>query len=173
MNPLALIPAPYRAAAGLAFTWLALFLFFAWGHHSGSSSVQKKWDAERAAQAAAIADTRIQHADAAARVVTRYVDRVRTVREVGETIVREVPVYVPVEADADCRIPVGFVRLHDAAAAGDGLPQPAGAADAAPAGVALSAVAETVAGNYTACHETGEQLSALQAWATGVSSGSR
>jgi hypothetical protein len=44
------------------------------------------------------------------------------------------------------------------------LPEPAGDADATAAGLALSAVAETVAANYQNCHENAEQLRALQAW---------
>ncbi|MDO9602064.1 MAG: hypothetical protein Q7J02_07100, partial [Rhodocyclaceae bacterium] len=55
------------------------------------------------------------------------------------------------------------VRLHDAAAAGR-IPQAAGAADALPAGIALSAAAGTVADNYQRCHENAEQLIALQEW---------
>jgi hypothetical protein len=51
------------------------------------------------------------------------------------------------------------VRLHDAAAAGR-LPEPARDADAAAAGIALSAVAA----DYQTCHENGEQLRALHAW---------
>ena len=46
-----------------------------------------------------------------------------------------------------------------------GVPTPeasAGTADAPAPGVALSAVAETVADNYTACHATAAQLTALQ-----------
>jgi len=70
---------------------------------------------------------------------------------------------VPVQADAGCTINRGFVRLHDAAAAGE-LPEPARDADAAAAGLALSAVAGTVAANYQTCHETAEQLRALQEW---------
>ena len=53
------------------------------------------------------------------------------------------------------------MRLHDAAAAGE-LPEPARDADAAAAGIALSAVAGTVAANYQTCHENAEQLRALQ-----------
>lgn len=100
------------------------------------------------------------------RVVTQYVDRVRIVRERGETIVKEVPVYVPVEADAACRINRGFVWLHDAAARNDPPAPGAGAADAAAPGVTLSAVARTVTGNYATCHEIREQLTALQRWVT-------
>lgn len=55
------------------------------------------------------------------------------------------------------------MRLHDAAAAGE-LPEPARDADAAAAGIALSAVAGTVVANYQTCHENAEQLRALQQW---------
>ncbi|WP_269503720.1 hypothetical protein [Burkholderia sp. IMCC1007] len=96
------------------------------------------------------------------KVVTQYVDRVQVVREKGDTIIKEVPIYVDREADRACTVPVGFVRLHDAAAANVPVGDP-GSTDAAPAGIALSGVAATVAGNYTTCHENAEQLIALQA----------
>ena len=102
------------------------------------------------------------------KVVIRYVDRVRVVREVGATITKEIPVYVTAQADAACPIPTGFVRVHDAAAQGVPLGEPAGDPDAPAPGVTLSAVADTVAGNYTACHEAGAQLTALQAWLRGL-----
>ena len=168
MNPLALIPSSYRAAAGMTFTVLALFLFFAWGHRSGAASVQSKWDAEHAAQAAALAKRATKQAASDARVITRYVDRVRTVREAGETIIREVQIHVPAAADAACVIPAGFVRLHDAAASGVPVADAAGGADAPASGIALSTVAETVADNYTGCRETREQLIGLQAWAESI-----
>lgn len=107
------------------------------------------------------------------RIVTRYVDRVQEVRTVGATITKEVPRYVTVEADRACVVPVGFVQLHDAAAAG--VPPAAtgaGNPDAPAAGIALSAVAETVAGNYTTCQETAEQLIALQAHVRLIQGGS-
>ncbi len=94
--------------------------------------------------------------------VTRYVDRVQTIRLKGDTIIKEIPRYVPVQADASCVVPRGFVRLHDNAAAGT-VPDPGtGDADAAPSGVALSSVAATVADNYTDSHANSEQLTELQ-----------
>ncbi|MGD7175754.1 hypothetical protein ACQCR1_26705, partial [Ralstonia pseudosolanacearum] len=84
------------------------------------------------------------------------------IRLKGDTIIKEIPRYVPIQADASCVVPRGFVRLHDAAAA-DAVPDPgAGDADAAPSGVALSAVAGTVADNYTDSHANSAQLTALQ-----------
>jgi hypothetical protein len=154
-----LIPWPYRLLA-LAALAIALVGF---GWIKGAGHVQARWDAsvqQQTLQATAVSE---RQAQATVEVVTEYVDRVRVVREKGDTIIKEVPVYVPVQADAACSINRGFVRLHDAAAAGD-LPEPARDADAAAAGIALSAVAGTVAGNYQSCHENTEQLRALQVW---------
>ena len=156
---MSLIPWPYRLLA-LAALAVALIGF---GWIKGASHVQARWDAAVQQQSLQTAAVRQRQAEATVKVVTQYVDRVRVVREKGGTIIKEVPVYVPVQADAACTINRGFVRLHDAAAAGE-LPEPARDADAAPAGVALSAVAGTVAANYQTCHATAEQLRALQVW---------
>ncbi|GAB1382138.1 hypothetical protein MASR1M50_04570 [Burkholderiales bacterium] len=154
-----LIPWPYRL---LALVLLAVALI-GFGWIKGAGHVQAQWDAAAQQQALQTSATRLRQAEATVKVVTEYVDRVRVVREKGDTIIKEVLVYVPVEADAACTINRGFVRLHDAAAAGE-LPKPAGDANAPAAGLALSAVAGTVAGNYQSCHENAEQLRALQAW---------
>ena len=156
---MSVIPWPYRLLA-LAALGITLVGF---GWVKGASYVQAKWDAAFHQQTLQVAAIRERQAQATVKVVTEYVDRVRIVREKGETIMREVPVYVPVKADAACTINRGFVLLHDAAAAGE-LPEPAGDADAAAAEVALSAVAGTVAANYQTCHEIAEQLRALQMW---------
>jgi len=145
--------------------WAALSMLIAasagWGYTRGAAAVQSRWDAERLRQAHAVATARLRHAQITERVVTQYVDRVRTVREAGETIVREVPIYVPTQCDADGRLPAGWRVLHDAAASGE-LADPARAADAQP--VAPDAAAETVAHNYASCRLNAEQLIALQAW---------
>ena len=88
------------------------------------------------------------------------------IRTVTKTLIQKVPVYVTVQADAKCVVPLGFVRLHDAAAAGSlpKVPDTAGQSDDAPSGIALSAVASTVTQNYGICHENAAQLAGLQAW---------
>ena len=154
-----MIPWPYRLLA-LAALGLALVGF---GWVKGAGHVQAQWDTAVQQQALQVATVGEEQAQATVEVVTQYVDRVRVVREKGDTIIKEVPVYVPVQADAACTINRGFVRLHDAAAAGE-LPKPARDTDAAAAGIALSAVAGTVATNYQTCRETAEQLRALQTW---------
>ena len=154
-----LIAWPYRLLALIALA--VALLGFGWV--KGAAHVQAQWDAAIQQQSLQVAARRQKQAEATVKVVTQYVDRVRVVREKGDTLIKEVPVYVPVEADTACTIHRGFVRLHDAAAAGE-LPGPAGDTDAAAAGVTLSAVAGTVVDNYQTCHENAEQLRALQAW---------
>ena len=118
--------------------------------------------ADEAERTAAELARRLENTRTATVTVTEYVDRVQTIRVKGDTLIKEIPRYVSVPADAACPIPVGFVRLHDAAAAGT-LPDPdPGDADAAASGLALSAVAATVAGNYTDSLANSEQLTRLQ-----------
>ena len=150
---------PYRLLA-LAALGIALFGF---GWLKGANHVRAHWDAATAAQQQAQAQVQIQQAEATVQVVTQYVDRIQIVREKGDTLIQEIPVYVPVQADAACTVHRGFVSLHDAAAVGE-LPQPAQDADAPAEGLALSAVAATVVTNYQTCHENAEQLKALQDW---------
>ncbi|ARV24860.1 hypothetical protein [Xanthomonas citri] len=114
------------------------------------------------AKAAAIAER--DSARASTKTIVEYVDRVQIVREAGATITREVPIYVTQKADAACAIPAGFVRLHDAAATGNPAGPPTGDPDAPAAGITLSGIAGTIADNYTSCHATAAQLSALQDW---------
>ena len=161
---MSVIPWPYRLLV-LAVLGVALVGF---GWIKGASHVQAQWDAAIQQQALQTAAIRERQSQATVKVVTQYVDRVRIVREKGETIIKEVPVYVPVQADAACTINRGFVRLH----AGD-LPEPARDADAAATGIALSAVAGTVAANYQTCHENAEQLTALQVWVSEMSATSK
>lgn len=101
--------------------------------------VAQKLNAKREVKAQAITDTAKTQITA---------ERVR-IQTVTKTLIEKVPYYVTAKADADCTVPLGFVRLHDAAAAGSaGLPSAAGGPLDAPSGVPLSAVASTVAANY-------------------------
>lgn len=139
----------------------ALALYVWWSGHrldvaqAAAAAEQTRADDLAAELTAARADVRI---------VTEYVDRVRTVAVRGRDIIQKVPVYVTRENDAACTIHRGFVRVLDAAAAGVDLPAGPGSADAAGSGIALSTVAGSVVGNYTTYHTVVAQLTALQEW---------
>lgn len=102
---------------------------------------------------------------ATAPIVVHDVQERDRIRYVTQTLVEKVPEYVTPEADARCVVPLGFVRVHDAAAAG--LPTVVASADRAhdaPSGVELSTIAATVAGNYGTCNSFRQTLIDLQAW---------
>jgi len=142
---------------------LGLILVFSAGFHfGGASAKQKALEVDNARLSKAFEQGQ---ATGTVRdvVVTQYVDRDRVIYKTGATITKEVPVYVSAQADAACAVPRGFVRLHDAAAASV-LPGPAGAADAAGSGIALSAVTAVVVDNYTTCNAVRNQLMSLQKW---------
>lgn len=93
------------------------------------------------------------------------------IRIVYRTLIKKVPVNVSPKADAKCVVPVGFQRLHDAAALGvPDVPGPARKPDGGPvslddpSGVPLSSVATTIGGNYEQCHAVVVQLTDLQSW---------
>ncbi|OVE46678.1 hypothetical protein [Chromobacterium violaceum] len=146
----------------LLYRWLALLALagalIGFGWIKGASHVQAQWDTATSKQSLRVAHVRQRQAETTVKVVTKYTERVRTVRAAGETIIKEVPVYVSATAPD---LPGGFRLLHDAAARGE-PPTSAGSADAP--SVAARTVAETVISNYTACRENAEQLTALQAW---------
>lgn len=85
-------------------------------------------------------------------------------------ILERVPIYVRPEDDAEYPVPLGFVRLHDAAARGDvsALAGPSGDADRAPSGVALSTVGTVVADNYGTLHACRARVAAWEQFYAGV-----
>lgn len=155
-----------RAIPWQGWALLVLVAFVAWyGEQCADqrevevrAEYREQFEREDRQQAAYEAEEQTKTAAVTEKVVTVYVDKVRTVYRTGATIIKEVPVYVPVDAPA---LPGGFRVLHDAAAAGR-VPDPAGLPDAAP--VAAQAVAATVADNYTACHANTALLNAYQKW---------
>ena len=151
------------AGALVVFITLLSGAVFAVGWSKGGTSVQAKWDKERQENELAASQQVQQQAVATVIEVVKYVDRIKVVQGKTETIIKEVPKYVTVQADADCIINNGFVRLHDHAAANT-IPDGPRDTDAAPSGIELSTIAEAVAGNYGIAHENAAQLVALQDW---------
>lgn len=80
-----MIPWPYRLLAVAAL--VAALIGFGW--IKGASHVQAKWDAAIQQQTLQTAAVRQKQAEATVKVVTQYVDRVRVVREKGDTIIKE------------------------------------------------------------------------------------
>lgn len=155
-----LVPLPARLlvfalASGVIYAagWLA------GNQHAGQKHLDYVAEQAKAAQRIAVAQTKV-----IAQVRTEYVDRIKVIKEKGEQIEKQVPVYVTAADDGSCSINTGFVRIHDAAWAGEN-PGPAAGADREPAGVSLAEVAETTAANAASCRQWREQaLSLRQMW---------
>lgn len=130
-----------------------------WMH--GYSRGERKLFEYQAEQAQAAVPVIVRQGAVTEKVVTRYRDRIVKVNAETVTIEKEIPVYVP--ASADCVLSRGWVQLHDAAATRTVPAAPGGVDVTAPA-IAASQALQGVVGNYAACHATGEQLIALQAW---------
>lgn len=145
---------------------LAIVGFWAYGFYqfrAGKVEVQRAWDLSAEIDKAMIDNLQVQQEKVTVRTVVEYVDRVKTVKEKGDTIVKKIPVYIP--ARDNCQLPGGFRLLHDSAAIGSPLPGSSNGINAASVGVAEAA--RTIAGNYSSCHITAARLIALQEWVRG------
>lgn len=137
----------------------SLYRGYQWGKSDGDAEVRAikaalaEAQAEEAIHAAQLAQGQ---AEVTTKVITEYVDRVKVIREKGETITKLVPVYVPL-----LELPGSWRVLHDAAATGQ-VPDPARTADAP--GTDTQVLAATVSDNYATCHANAEQLTKLQDW---------
>lgn len=98
--------------------------------------------------------------------IGRQVEEAKTeVQIVTRTLIKEIPIHVTAQADAHCVVPLGFVRLHDAAATGD--PAPSYATGESPdqaSGTDLSTVAGTVIDNYGYTRELEAQVNGWIDW---------
>lgn len=157
--PTILFPEPYKTATKIICIMVALFGLYT----EGGISEKAKWEQRVAEQNAKIAQLMTESEKVTTKEVIKYVDRIKVVKEKGDVIIKEVPIYITKEADANCTITNGFVLLHNAAAEMS-VPPTAGDFDAPAADVTLSGVGKVVAQNYGICHETATQLEALQNW---------
>lgn len=123
----------YRLAAIAAA--VVLFGFACWW--KGAEHAERKAEAARAKELAVMFRHAQELAKRADEITLVYLTQTRTVREKGNTIVREVPKYVTADDDRACPVPAGFVGLLNAAARNE-LPSATGNAHATPAGPAAN-----------------------------------
>lgn len=97
------------------------------------------------------------------KVVTKYVDRVKVIKEKGETITKRVPVYVTAKDDSMCTINNGFSRLWNSANQMS-VSGTASIADGSASSLILSDVAAQHVREANLYATTAAQLEALQDW---------
>lgn len=124
----------------------------------GQDHKQLEWDASIERGRKAVEELKKKQVAVTTSVEIRYLDKVRTIREKGDEIIKKVPVYIPV---GSCDLPGGFRLLHDAAATNT-IPDSSQLPDAAP--VRVDEATTVIASNYKTCNEVREQLINLQGW---------
>ena len=129
----------------------------------GGINVQKDWEAKVAAMQVEMAKREAEAANATIKTVTEYVDKVTVIKEKGDEIIKEVPIYITKESDDKCVIPNSFVMLHDSASKGE-VPDSTRPVDETASSTKLSTVGETVFANYTTYYQVAQQLRSLQDW---------
>lgn len=125
----------------------------------GGISNEAGWQEKVLRQQAEIAALKQKEAEVSTKVVTKYIDKLTTVKDTNDAISK----YVNSNADAKCQLPNSFSVLHDAAAKNE-LPDSTGAVDARTSEVKLSEATTTIIANYGICNQNSEQLKALQEW---------
>lgn len=150
----------------------------------GCAHVKQQWDtsdklrtqaeklvAEQNRVAMALLQKKI--ADASAKVVVQYVDRIVRIHDQANKLSKEVPTYVTPTDDSRCTVNTGFVRLWTEANTQTGIPGSTGSLDGTPQipgldvpveTIKLSDIAEQHIAEVKVFNENAEQLRALQSW---------
>ena len=118
------------------------------------------------AQAAALLARQQLAAKGEAAAAAHAAAQIRTETQI-QTVIEKVPVYVSAKASDACIVPIGFVRLFDAAASGAGLADvrdriAPGVPDDAASDVTLPEIAALLAANFGIARQNASQLEHLE-----------
>lgn len=133
-------------------------------YQAGKNKVQAEWDLAKSEGKEKIVIQKVIEEKITEKIVTEYKDRIKVVKEKGDTIYVKVPEYITPADNANCTINSGFVRLYDNAIANT-VPGPATESDRDPSRVSLSEVAANATINYTTCNLYRERALAWEKWA--------
>lgn len=121
----------------------------------GMSYTQDKWDAAISDSKVVVAIVKQKQAEVTTKVVTKYVDKIKTIKEVQ---------YVTKDLPDDCMLSYNFGMLHNAAATNSGTPPTPEGINGEASTIKAVDLASTIVDNYSIYHETAAQLEALQEW---------
>ena len=143
-------------ATKLAVTTIAFTAVFGFGMYLGNKiGVSSCHEAVIEAQRHSI-ETGVKQAEVSDKIVTKYVDRVKIVKQ---NVIKEVKVYV--KDDANIMLSPNFRLFHDSSANNE---IPSRTSNPDEKAVTVEDLANTIAGNYGICHENSATLISLQDW---------
>jgi hypothetical protein len=143
---------------------IGVVLLVAGVYFKGGYSTEVAWRIKVDKMTAQIDRIKTDSNKASKKVVYKYIERTKIVKEKSNAIRQQVIKYVPKEADANCTIPRSAIVLHDAAAKNVIPDATTGANEGAASDVTLSRLLDTTVLNYGTFYEVKEQLKALQDW---------
>ena len=149
------IPLPYKLLIIVFLLAGALSVGYVKGLEK-SKQVIAEYEAKANAQ---IASLEKKNNEISNKVVTEYVDKVRTVKEKEYVYRDQAQTVVPSRAELSS----GWVYLHDSST--QGLPAvPARSADETSSGIKDTVALATIVTNYSVCIQNAQQLAGLQQW---------
>ena len=154
-----LFPIPYKSIAQLISVLILAFALYM----EGGISNEISWNAKINELKLELAAKETQSVEITTKIITKYVDRVKIVKETGDVIIKEIPKYITTIDDSKCTIPNGFVMLHNSAASNE-LPDSSRDFNAGASEIKISGVATIVIENYNTYYQLAEQLKSLQSW---------
>lgn len=157
-------PAGRYILAALA-VMLALFLVRAEGHRAGVRAEQAAQGERDAAAGRRIAKLQADSARISRDARTKNDQARADIAALTIKLQQKVPTYVSPQADRRCVVPVGYVRLRDAAGAGvDPVPGTAGGSLDADSGLVLSDLAANDLTNAAAFRTAVDEVKAWRGW---------
>ena len=158
---------PYLIIGGL----LAVIGSFFFGWHVGADQEAGKFAAAAAKQEQTVVKMVEKQAEQTSVAAEQGAEHQQQIQTITQTIIKEVPKYVTVKANAHCDIPYGAVRVLDAAARGVPIvPSASGQSDDATSGVQLSSLVGDAATDLGTARQIRQQLIDLQGWVKAQSS---
>ena len=154
-----LFPIPYKTIVQVLSVAIVSFSLYM----EGGIANEAEWKLKVKEAEAKVAQKETQAVEATVKVVTKYVKTVETIKEKGDVIIKEIPMYITKVDDSMCAVPNGFVLLHDSASRNE-IPDSTRVPNAGASDVKISEVAGTVIENYTTYYQLAEQLKSLQDW---------
>lgn len=167
LSVLASLKGPLARYLALGLVAVALVLGFRSHWMTAGVKQERAAEAKRLASAVKKVAKREEKADAiTSKVETEHAKEQARVEYRTKILVKEIPTYVSPAADSRCILPVGWVRLHDAAASGSApsLSQGAGGPLGAPSGVQPSEAISSVITNYGVAYSWRAEAMAWREW---------
>ena len=154
-----LFPIPYRRIVQILSVLVLSFSLYI----EGGIANRVEWEAKVAQLNLDIVKKDLEFTQATSKIVTKYIIKTQVIKETGNAIIKEIPVYITKTDDVKCVVPNGFVLLHDSASRNE-VPVAPGRINESASDVKISEVAGTVITNYTTYYQIAEQLKSLQDW---------